>query len=89
MLQQGRQPDTVVLRADVQPADERIATRLQLPTGEKVFHIERLRRADGQPGAYETRYLAVALCPRLLEEDLSHDAIHRLLIDKYRIPLLR
>jgi GntR family transcriptional regulator len=66
-----------------------ISMRLQIPAGEEVVEIVRLRLADGIPLAYETRYMARRLCPQLLDEDLERQSIHSLLIDKYDIPLVR
>ncbi len=89
MAQRGRTPSTQLLRLQVYPASEEIADRLQISPGEDVIEIARLRLADGKPMAYETRYLARKLCPQLLDEDLEHESIHSLLIDKYDIPLIR
>ena len=89
MRQRGLEPSTRLLSLEVVPADEEIATRLQMLVGAKVIKISRLRLASGRPMAYETRYLAYDLCPQLMEEDLEHQSIHSLLIDKYKIPLIR
>jgi GntR family transcriptional regulator len=89
MLQRGLEPSTRLLSLEVIPASEETATRLQVPAGAKVIKISRLRLANGRPMAYETRYLAHGLCPQLMEEDLEHQSIHSLLIDKYNIPLIR
>jgi GntR family transcriptional regulator len=89
MRRQDRQPDTHLLTAETIPASEEIAQRLALRLGETCIHIVRLRLADNQPVARETRYLAHSLCPSLLEDDLEAESIHSLLIHKYRIPLIR
>jgi GntR family transcriptional regulator len=89
MLQRGLEPSTRLLSLEIIPANEETATRLQMPVGAKVIKISRLRLANGRPMAYETRYLAHGLCPQLMEEDLEHQSIHSLLIDKYNIPLIR
>lgn len=89
MRQRGREPSTELLRLRVFPADEETAARLQIPPGEDVVEIARLRLADGMPMAYETRCLAYKLCPQLLDDDLEHESIHSLLIDRYNIPLIR
>lgn len=89
MRTRGLEPSTQLLHLRVIPADGAVAEQLQLCPGEEVIEIARLRLADGKPMAYETRYLARSLCPELLEEDLEHESIHSLLIDKYNIPLIR
>lgn len=88
MRRQGRRPSTRVLVAERQHVTPQVQEWLQLPPDAEIFHIERLRLADDQPVTYETRYLAVTLCPDLLQQDLSH-GIHTLLIEYCRIPLLR
>jgi len=89
MRQQNRRPSTRMETAEVIPATPEIAARLGLDVDEPVIHIARLRLADDQPVVYETRCLAYALCPGLLEDDLEEESIHQLLIDKYQIPMVR
>ena len=89
MRRQNRRPSTRLETAEVIPATPEIAARLDLDVGESVIHIARLRLADDQPVVYETRCLAYALCPGLLDDDLEEESIHRLLIEKYQIPLVR
>jgi GntR family transcriptional regulator len=71
------------------PATEKIAVDLGLCFGEDIIEIARLRLADRQPMAIETRYLAYKVCPELVNEDLENQSIHSLLLDKYNIPLIR
>ncbi|MEM7335694.1 MAG: GntR family transcriptional regulator [Chloroflexota bacterium] len=89
LIRQGRVPSTKLLTAVTQPATPELAEKLQLPKNEPVIQISRLRLADGQPVAHETRYLAEYLCPNLLSENLEDDAIHDLLVNKYQIPLVK
>ncbi|MGB0389277.1 MAG: GntR family transcriptional regulator [Ardenticatenaceae bacterium] len=89
MRRQGRVPTTQLLTAEQIPAPRDVAERLGVAVGESLLHIVRLRLADGQPVAYETRYLASALCPTLLEHDLEEESIHWLLVSHYQIPLVR
>jgi GntR family transcriptional regulator len=89
MRQRGRTPGARLLELKLVPADEKLAADLCLPLTEPVIAIARLRLADGQPMAYETRYLAHRVCPDLMNEDLESQSIHKLLIDKYNIPLTR
>jgi GntR family transcriptional regulator len=89
MRQRGRTPSTKLLHLKVIPADVPVAADLELAVGEDVIEITRLRLADNQPMALETRYLAYRICPDLLQEDLENQSIHNLLIDKYNIPLIR
>lgn len=89
MRRQNRTPSTQLLGLEVIPANTDMAARLKLTEGDPVIHIARLRLADVQPVVFETRYLAQSLCPGLMDENLETDSIHRLLVDKYRIPLVK
>lgn len=89
MRLRGRTPSTKLLHLKIVPASEQVAADLALPPGEPVIEIARLRLADCQPMAFETRYLAQRLCPDLVHEDLEAQSIHSLLLDKYKIPLIR
>jgi len=89
MRRQGITPETRVLTAEVIPARPAHAQRLAISEGEPVIRIERVHLAQGSPILYDKRLLAQSLCPQLLFEDLASASIHELLIEKYRIPLLR
>lgn len=89
MRQRGLEPSTLLLQLRVLPATEEMASRLEISPGDAVIEIARLRLADGRPMAYETRYLAQALCPDFVHEELERQSVHSLLIDKYGIPLIR
>jgi len=56
MRQRGLEPRTKLLSLEVISASEEIAARLQIPVGEKVIKISRLRLANDRPMAYETRH---------------------------------
>lgn len=89
MRQRGRTPSTKLIHLKVIPATEKIASELSLYPGDEVIEIAHLRLADGQPMAYETRYLALNTYPELVHEDLENESIHNLLNDKYNTPLIR
>ena len=89
MQQQDLELSTRLLNREVILADEEVATRLQIPRGERVIEITQLSLADGRPMVYERRRLAYDLCPQLMHEDLEQQSLHSLLIDKYNLPLIR
>ncbi len=72
MRRQHRAPSTRLLISELIPASPTVSQRLAIEPATPVFHIKRLRLADGQPVAIETRYLAQSLCPGLLDEDLEN-----------------
>lgn len=89
MRGQHRRPSTRLLALEVIPATPGIAARLELHVDEPVIRLVRLRLADDQPVAHETRYLAQSLCPSLVADDLETESVHSLLIHKYHLPLIR
>lgn len=89
MIRHQHQPKTILLEREIIPATPAISERLQIPIHNPVIYIARLRLADETPVLYERRYLAQALCPALMEEDLENQSIHALLIHKYQIPLVK
>ena len=89
MRQQHHKPGTRVLNLEVKPASKEVASRLNIPTGDKIILIERIRLADQRPVIHETRHLAYSLCPELVHDDLEKESIHSLLIHKYHLPLIR
>lgn len=60
-----------ILEARVVPADAVIADRLHVAEGEPITLIRRLRHASDRPITLQSSYVPVALCPNLLQEDLS------------------
>ncbi|HEX6122668.1 MAG TPA: GntR family transcriptional regulator [Ktedonobacterales bacterium] len=84
----GQQPSTRVLSAAMMPADELTAERLQIPAGQPIFCLQRLRLADGEPLAIELSQLSFRGCEKLVEEDLEHQSLYRVLEANYGLPLM-
>lgn len=84
----GQHPNTRVLAARMIPADQSAADRLRIAVGTPVAALERLRLADGEPLAIERSQLQFRGCEKLLDEDLEHDSLYRLLEARFGIPLL-
>jgi GntR family transcriptional regulator len=89
MRRRGKVPTTRLLHAGVEPPAPDVSEMLALSHGELVIRIERLRLADNQPMALETHLLAYDTCPDLLREDLETASMHRLLLEKFHLPLVR
>jgi GntR family transcriptional regulator len=53
------------------PANQRIAEKLQMKTGEEVWEIERVRAIGGKPAMYSLDYLPAALVPPGGEERIK------------------
>ncbi len=88
MRARGQQPATRVLSAEMRPADEALAERLRIKPGLLIFRLHRLRLADGEPLAIEVSHISFIGCEKLLEEDLEHNSLYRLLETRYGLPLL-
>ncbi|MGI8458806.1 MAG: GntR family transcriptional regulator [Propionibacteriaceae bacterium] len=78
---------SVVRRQEVVPADEQIATLLELGVGAPVVVIERLRFVDGEPWVVVTTYLPYDLAPGLVDDDLSDRSLYALLESDYAVRL--
>jgi GntR family transcriptional regulator len=84
----GHQPSTRLLAAAMTPADQATAEHLRIEQGQPVFRVQRLRLADEEPLAIELSQLSFKGCERLLEEDLEHDSLYRLLESRFGLPLV-
>src|SRR5919201_1421527 len=83
MARQGLHLQTEVLRQEVIPAPEEVAARLGLHPGEPVLLLVRLRSVEGEKILVSTTYVPEALCPGLIEVDLSCGSLFRLLRERY------
>ena len=86
---QNRVPSTRTIVFEVMPATQAVASKLELSETRPVIHIIQLRLADRLPVVYEERYFDASLCPSMTRDELEKSSIHRLLIEKYQIPLIR
>ena len=84
----GQRPGTKVLSATMQPADEETAEKLRINPGTPIFRLQRLRLADDEPLAIELSQISFKGCEGLLEEDLEHNSLYRLLEAKYGLALM-
>jgi GntR family transcriptional regulator, N-acetylglucosamine utilization regulator len=84
----GQRPGTKVLSAMMHPADEESAEKLRINQGTPIFRLQRLRLADDEPLAIELSQISFKGCEKLLEEDLEHNSLYRLLEAKYGISLM-
>jgi GntR family transcriptional regulator len=66
-----------------------VAAHLGLEPGTSVIVIERLRFVQGEPIVLVTTYLPYALCPKVLDEDLSRQSLYALLEQEYGLVIAR
>jgi GntR family transcriptional regulator len=89
MLQRGLTPSSklrLIVRENASPS---IAEMLGINSGDEVFHVERLRLADGTPMAFEVNYISAGLCPNLDEYDLEKESLYHILEQDYGIRMQR
>lgn len=77
--QSGREPSTIVLEQKVISADNEIASHLNIPVGQEVLKLKRLRFADQDPIALAISYLPLPLCEELVEMNLSKVSLYGVL----------
>ncbi|MBK5108065.1 MAG: GntR family transcriptional regulator [Anaerolineales bacterium] len=85
MHQRGFAPGTRVLSTDLIPAEEEIANQLDVPIGEQLVCLRRLRMADGEPMSIEESYLIHKYCPDILERDYALEPLSTVLEAEYGI----
>jgi GntR family transcriptional regulator len=86
MHRRGWQLATRVLDLTQIPAPPHVAQALNLPGGDVVFQLRRLRAVHSTPLSLQMAYLPAALCPHLAENDLT-GSLYRLLEARYGLLL--
>jgi len=76
-----------VLQQDLEPAPPDVAAALDLPEGDPVICLERLRYANGEPWVLVRTYLPPSVAPGLLADDLTEQSLYALLEHKYGVEL--
>lgn len=84
----------LLLRSDVKkigvvPADDAQASALQIPVGEPVVHIERLRFVEGEAWVFAVTDVPRWVAPGLEDEDLTDASLYRVLERGYGVHLVR
>jgi GntR family transcriptional regulator len=68
-------------------ANKQVATVLRVPSGDPVWHLERVRFTNGKPVSLQTSFLPVAICPDLVRQDLATRHLVDVLREVYGIQL--
>lgn len=79
MAQRGLATRTMVLKREVVPCPENIASLLALPVQAPVVHIYRLRYVEGEPIALVTSYVPHQVCAELETVDLTNRSLYEFL----------
>ncbi|MCI2057598.1 MAG: GntR family transcriptional regulator [Oscillibacter sp.] len=82
----GKTPSSDILSIEILSETERaIAAALELERGEKLYRICRLRRADGEPMAYEVVYLRQKFCPNIHTRIYDNTSLYELYETDYHL----
>ncbi len=79
MIAAGLRPSSRTLSFNREQAEMDIARKLGVDVGEPLFHVERLRLADGRPMTLDNVRVLEAVCPHLAEADLAHQSLYALI----------
>ncbi len=83
MASRGTPPVSRVLRQQLSEAVAKVAGYLNVPVGEPLVEIERLRFINEEPLVLVTTYVPYALCPKLLEADLTRQSLYTWIESEY------
>jgi len=84
MRRRGLRPGSTLLVARLTTAGAEIGYALGLSPAEEVYHLERVRTADGVPMCIENVYLPATLFPGLLDEPMT-GSLYEVIERRYRI----
>jgi GntR family transcriptional regulator len=89
MVAQGYHPVTHVLKQEVTPSSPKVAANLGIEAGTPVIEIVRLRFVEDTPIVLVASYLPHALCPELVNDDLSNQSLYDVLEKKHQLYIAR
>lgn len=87
MVERGLVPSSRLLLAKLEKANEETAGFLGIETGDEVFHLQRLRLADGSPMAFEDAYLPADRYPNLDKFSLENVSLYEILKSEFGVRL--
>jgi GntR family transcriptional regulator len=82
-------PGARVLEKRLIESDDELAKKLSMRPGEKVFKLQRVRLAEGEPLAIETTHLQYSLCKGIEDYDFSERSLYSTLRSSFNIELSR
>lgn len=83
---QGRKSSSLVVVSETELPDAEVRAALDLPEGEAVHRLVRVRLADAEPVALETTFLVASAMPGLIDAiDFSVSSLYRHISETYGI----
>ncbi|MGG1679336.1 GntR family transcriptional regulator [Neobacillus sp. NRS-1170] len=89
MLNKGFIPSTKVLSIGKTEAKPHIARKLNVPIGETLITLKRLRSVNEMPVAIEESFISEKLCPNLEQFIFDNASLYQILEDQYGIVLVK
>jgi GntR family transcriptional regulator len=74
---QGRRGSTRLVSSQLVNADTRVADRLRIPAGDRVFKIRRVRMADRQPICYQVSYVPHGLLSNVAPDEFRRGSLYQ------------
>jgi len=87
MRRRNSEPSSEIIKIRRGTPTEQVVAQLELKSGEKIFIIERLRRADQEPMCYEIAYVPEAICPDLNIQIQENTSLYDLYENYYQLSL--
>jgi GntR family transcriptional regulator len=83
----GKNPSSEVTGFEIIQASDKIASKFKMESGDLLFKISRIRKADNIHMIYETTYLPFNRFKELVKEDLVEKPMYDVLIKKFNVKL--
>jgi len=87
MRKLGKTPSSQVVNFTVENCSGKIAKKMNLKPGEKVYKFTRLRLADGEPMMLETTYIPHEKFPGITGEKLEKNPLYEVLTNEHGVSL--
>ena len=85
MRTRGFEAKTRMIASGLMPAPPYVAAKLNIPDGEELVHLDRLRIAGDTPMCVENSYLVHRYCPGILKYDFSVNSLREVKARDYNI----
>jgi GntR family transcriptional regulator len=89
ILTRGARPSSVVLSAQIIPANTHLAAVFKIMQGAEVVELSRLRLSNEMPLCIEIAHIPHYLCPNILKNDFAHESLYSVFERDYSYHLIR
>ncbi|MBM7624589.1 GntR family transcriptional regulator [Sporohalobacter salinus] len=81
----GKEPTSKVIEFKKINSNKKLARKMDLDIGVKLYQFTRLRLADGEPMMLETSYLPYDRFPGITKEDLENNAMYDIFMNRFNV----